>query len=736
MRLKKSTVLLVCSLVAGACSASGEVADSVSDPAVTTLVGSLETGDTPTATVAPSTAVPLLPTSTLLSEPIDDAPDDLDSGEALEPAEVKEWFPGVYLPRHCGLSGTEFVDLTDISGEEYGCRADLMMEWGVTGDVGRDESTSTEVFGISQYLRVFEIYERYPDTGQFGTWGQWMQSDGAHPNGAFNSIEGGLFVNDKMGRSRFPKYMASAATHLYSPDSDTAGGWGFWERRIDCSLMGRLTLSNRMMVPPNLIAFDENQNTYDDEGGIYVGTSWVALPLIGGAERHEGQARSTENGLLTWTFVIDAANYSGPLIAYAPQHWFRRSDRWSAFEVLDAYWEEYVEEDNAELLDSPVGLALADFVHGDLSEEELHAAIENEEWYESSQDNWEPGDMNWIKPENTLGFAPAQGYVPVGVEMPPIPSFMVEQDGRTFIKIFPPQLPNVSENEGYALNVQTFDVDIYNKFLDVFSFGADLSAVDTSFNGLGNPMQVHGWEVEYSGDSWREIEVGSLEQLEDPYESNIDLHVPSGGSQVNDETNVLIEWGSVDADQRGWSTYYEMVDGAAVPVEASEVPAELLELEYETRQYPASIASHDEDVGLDFSCWTCDDSASCDDTVHVAVLDDDSRVSYQWYRFADQPAFKSLKEEYPEFYSMAAMNDLQATIESMHRDWGSTQEFLEQPTSIEQLHLAEVDHGLLVEPPDGKEVGWVPIVTQVELPDGEWQEEVDFRESMFGITIR
>ena len=114
MRLKKSTVLLVCSLVAGACSASGEVANSVPDPAVTTLVGSSETGDTPTATVAPSTAVPLLPTSTLLSEPIDDAPDDLDSGEALEPAEVKEWFPGVYLPRHCGLSGTEFVDLTDI----------------------------------------------------------------------------------------------------------------------------------------------------------------------------------------------------------------------------------------------------------------------------------------------------------------------------------------------------------------------------------------------------------------------------------------------------------------------------------------------------------------------------------------------------------------------------------------------------------------------------------------------
>jgi len=41
------------------------------------------------------------------------------------------------------------------------------------------------------------------------------------------------------------------------------------------------------------------------------------------------------------------------------------------------------------------------------------------------------------------------------------------------------------------------------------------------------------------------------------------------------------------------------------------------------------------------------------------------------------------------------------------------------------LHLAEIDQGLLVIPPNGKEYGWVPIVTQVEQPDGDWQIHVD-----------
>ena len=41
-----------------------------------------------------------------------------------------------------------------------------------------------------------------------------------------------------------------------------------------------------------------------------------------------------------------------------------------------------------------------------------------------------------------------------------------------------------------------------------------------------------------------------------------------------------------------------------------------------------------------------------------------------------------------------------------------------------------------MEPPAGKENGWVPIVLEVELPDGTWQEEIDFREGAGGLWTR
>ena len=154
------------------------------------------------------------------------------------------WKPGTYMARHCVRSmGTELV--TEAPCQD--CGADLMMELRLGAEVVVDPEFSDQGYGPSQYLRVVDFMEDYPDTGQFGLWGQWIGSAGAHPNGAFNSIEGGLFIQDKMGRSKFPKYMASGATHLYSPDSDTG------------------------------------------EGGITVGTSWVALPLIGGATRVDDQ---------------------------------------------------------------------------------------------------------------------------------------------------------------------------------------------------------------------------------------------------------------------------------------------------------------------------------------------------------------------------------------------------------------------------------------------------------------
>jgi len=626
---------------------------------------------------------------------------------------VKRWQPGTYLPEDCEEVSPDappvFDDLIS-EADAVNCVAPLTAEISMGAEIVTAERAGENLYGVSQYLRVYRLLDKVPTIGQFGQWGQWIGND-AHHASQFNSIEGGLFVHDKMGRSYYPKYMASAATHLYSPDSDTGGGWGFYERRISCDVLGRITLSNRVI--PHMISFDEDQETYEDDGGISVGTSWVALPLIDGAERSERIDNSGQaGGLLTWTFVIDSANYSGPLIAYAPQHWNLRIERWNALEFLN----DVFEWNPGESVADPAGQALADFVNGDITEEAMLALIQGEQWYQE----W------WADTTKTHGVSPAGRYVPTGIEMPPVPVFTAEEDGRTFVKVFPPQVPHSLDQESLALNVQTFGVDLYNSYLDAFSSGSSAASWDTTFDSLGIPMTV-----ERNRDKEPLLALNHLEPRGEDYyaDPNVIFTIPLLASQENGETNIVFDWSDISLADRTFSTYYEVMGSSLVAVEASDVPEKLTWMEYGNLESPSNLRNHLDNLELepgdtfDTKCWECDDPNGCDPEVHETTLDDGSVVRYRWYRFSDQPVFYNMTREYPEAYSEAKLEQLQATIETMHQEWDGTVNLLERPTSTDAFHLAEVDHGLIVDPPAGKEVGWVPIVIEVEHPDGEWIDE-------------
>ena len=45
---------------------------------------------------------------------------------------------------------------------------------------------------------------------------------------------------------------------------------------------------------------------------------------------------------------------------------------------------------------------------------------------------------------------------------------------------------------------------------------------------------------------------------------------------------------------------------------------------------------------------------------------------------------------------------------------------------METFHLVELDNGMVVEPPSGKEFGWVPIVIEVEIPYGKYVTERNY----------
>jgi hypothetical protein len=88
-----------------------------------------------------------------------------------------------------------------------------------------------------------------------------------------------------------------------------------------------------------------------------------------------------------------------------------------------------------------------------------------------------------------------------------------------------------------------------------------------------------------------------------------------------------------------------------------------------------------------------------------ARLGDGSVVTYYWYRFADQPALLNagLTEDERE--------QLQKRVEKIHRSWPKDRDYFAPPTVGT---LCDLDPALLVTPPKGMEVGYVPIATRQE----------------------
>jgi hypothetical protein len=89
-----------------------------------------------------------------------------------------------------------------------------------------------------------------------------------------------------------------------------------------------------------------------------------------------------------------------------------------------------------------------------------------------------------------------------------------------------------------------------------------------------------------------------------------------------------------------------------------------------------------------------------------ARLGDGSVVTYYWYRFADQPALLNA-DLTPE-----ERESIQAKVVKLHRAWHKNRNYLPPPATGK---LADLDPALIVKPPKGLEVGYVPIATRQEL---------------------
>ena len=89
-----------------------------------------------------------------------------------------------------------------------------------------------------------------------------------------------------------------------------------------------------------------------------------------------------------------------------------------------------------------------------------------------------------------------------------------------------------------------------------------------------------------------------------------------------------------------------------------------------------------------------------------AHLGDGSVVTYYWYRFADQPAMLNADLTAEE------REQVQTRVEKLHRKWTKDRNYLTPP---DVGTLAQIDPALILTPPHGLEVGYVPIATRQEL---------------------
>ncbi len=144
--------------------------------------------------------------------------------------------------------------------------------------------------------------------------------------------------------------------------------------------------------------------------------------------------------------------------------------------------------------------------------------------------------------------------------------------------------------------------------------------------------------------------------------------------------------------------YYKEVTGARVAITEAQAPAALIAANFGTSMQTSSY------VYREPTWWKQSPAASGDFTSN---LRDGSQVVYRWYKFADQPSLQRF-----ELNSTEKAN-LQAAIEKIQVEW-SNFSLMKDPTSGT---LASFDEGLMVTPPKGLEVGYVPIVVKQMAAD-------------------
>jgi hypothetical protein len=185
----------------------------------------------------------------------------------------------------------------------------------------------------------------------------------------------------------------------------------------------------------------------------------------------------------------------------------------------------------------------------------------------------------------------------------------------------------------------------------------------------------------------------SLKQLEKPIVGLEQIFTPFAESSL-----FGLNWNTTDYKNGEFPQYFKVQNGSTVPVKNDEVPVEtkLKEAKFPLKENKPAYTSPSG------GSWGTPGPSSDD---HHVILNDGSRVTYRWYKFIDQPVFQQYS------WTDEKKASLQALVEKIHAEWSIHDDYIPSPTTGDLISL---DYNLIVHPPEGMEVGYVPIVVRQE----------------------
>jgi hypothetical protein len=295
------------------------------------------------------------------------------------------------------------------------------------------------------------------------------------------------------------------------------------------------------------------------------------------------------------------------------------------------------------------------------------------------------------------------------MEINTVPSFeMKDKNGDLYIKI--PQLQFPVNEQGQSVLVQ--DVTYYSK--------------DALFNYLlewkkGGKVNSGKFDERYAWKPSLNPRAISLDQ---------GASLNNGGNKLTGLESVLktittdtnafgLQWEENSISKPGlFPQYYKQVGDTRVAISSENVPESLRKMEFAkagSESHYVNWRDGNEQVEGNFvidkslpytspttGAWANPGPSS---KAYSVILKDGSTVTYHWYKFVDQPSFQSLG------WSAEEKNALQSFVEQIHSNWAIDQEYMAPPSTGE---LVTIDPVLIVSPPPGMEVGYVPIVTRQE----------------------